>query len=184
MELIIGWAVAFMLAVAPPGPWRGEPREETVARYQAIAVDAVAVAYDPDTPPLFTGPGGRARTVALLLSVAFHESSFRKDVDLGVGPHARGDSGLSWCLMQIQVADGRTIEGFAGPDLVRDRKLCFTTGLAALRRSLLACRANPMAERLSAYTSGSCSRGAEQSRRRIESAMTWLSRHPAPQWQD
>jgi hypothetical protein len=184
MEFIIDWALAFMLAIAPPGPWRGEPREETVARYADIAADAVAVAYDPDNLPLYSGKTGRARTAALLLSVAFHESSFRKDVDLGIGPNARGDSGLSWCLMQIKVAGGRTIEGFAGPDLVQDRKKCFTTGLAAMRRSFLACRANPATEWLSAYTSGSCSRGAEQSRRRIESLTTWLSRHPVPERQD
>src|SRR5512142_1412193 len=111
MDLIVGWALAFMLAVAPPGTRRGETREETIARYTQIATDAVAVAYDPANAPLFGGTGGRARTAGLMLAVAFHESGFRRDVDFGIGPSSRGDSGQSWCLMQIKVGTGRTIEG-------------------------------------------------------------------------
>jgi hypothetical protein len=180
MDLVVDWALAFMMAIAPPGPWRGESRDETVAHYRQIAADAVAVAYDAETSPLFPGKDGRARTALLLLSVAFHESSFRRDVDLGIGPHARGDSGQSWCLMQMQVGDGRTIEGWTGPDLVRDRKLCFVAGLAAIKRSFFACRANPTTERLNAYTSGSCAGGAARSRDRVGAALSWIARRPAP----
>lgn len=180
MDLIVSWALAFMMTVAPPGPWRGEPRDETVARYKQIAEDAVAVAYDPTSEALFGGTDGRARTAALMLAVAFHESGFRRDVDLGIGPRARGDSGQSWCLMQIMVGGGRTIEGWTGHDLVHNRRHCFASGLGAIRRSFIACRNNSRYELLNAYTSGSCSRGASQSRDRMTSAFQWVARHPVP----
>ena len=180
MESIVSWALAFIFSIAPPRAGRGELIEEAVARYEQIAADAVAVAYDSTTPPLFAGRDGRAKTAALLLSVAFHESGFRKDVDLGIGPRARGDSGQSWCLMQIKIGGGRTLEGWSGAELVRDRRLCFAAGLSAIRRSFVACRANPTSERLNAYTSGSCSRGATQSRARMESAIAWFSQRLIP----
>lgn len=184
MDFIVGWALAFMLTVAPPGPWYGESKDETIARYRQIAADAVSVAYEPDVAPLFSGPTGRARTAALMLSVAFHESGFRKDVDLGIGPRARGDSGQSWCLMQIMVGKGRTVEGWTGQDLVRDRTRCFRSGLEAIRRSFAVCHGNPQDELLNAYTSGSCSRGGAQSRSRIRSALRWVATHPVPDGDD
>lgn len=180
MEAIVSWVFAFIMTVAPPGPWRGEPRDETIARYRQIAEDAVAVAYDPGNDPLFGGDDGRARTAALMLSVAYHESGFRRDVDFGVGPNARGDSGQSWCLMQIRVGGGRTIEGWSGRDLVRNRRHCFSSGLGAIRRSFIACRNNSRYELLNAYTSGSCNRGAPQSRDRMTSAFKWVAQHPVP----
>ena len=49
MDFIVGWALAFMLAVAPPGPWRAESRDETVARYeQILLMDLLEHLHDPE----------------------------------------------------------------------------------------------------------------------------------------
>jgi hypothetical protein len=181
MDPIIAWAVAFMIAVAPPGrAGTKETREEGAARYREIATAAAIVAYDTDTPPLFEGRNGRARTLALLLSVAFHESGFLRHVDFGIGPRARGDSGQSWCLMQIKVGMGRTIQGWSGTDLVANRQRCFRAGLEMMRWSFQACRDNPSMELLDAYTSGRCDHGKIESRKRMESALDWFEDHPPP----
>jgi hypothetical protein len=181
MDPIIAWAVAFMIAVAPPGrPGSKEAPDDGAARYREIAAAAARVAYDPEATPLFGGSMGRARTLALLLSVANYESGFLRHVDFGIGSRARGDSGQSWCLMQIKVGTGRTAEGWTGRDLVADRERCFRAGLAIMRRSFQACRNNSPTEMLDAYTSGSCDRGQMESRRRVEGAMKWMAQHAAP----
>jgi hypothetical protein len=80
-----------------------ETPEEGKARYERIADAAIAVAYDPDEKPIFGGKYGRAKTLALILSIAYFESGYRKDVDLNLGPLARGDKGESWCMMQFRL---------------------------------------------------------------------------------
>src|SRR5262249_52953536 len=114
MDPIIAWAVALMISWAPPGKSKIKDAIETAedgrARYAEIAKAAAGVAYDPNTKPLFGGARGRASTLALMLSVAYHESGYRKDVDLGLGKLARG-SGTDSCLLQIRVGTGKTTEG-------------------------------------------------------------------------
>ncbi len=159
MEPIVNWALTFMLAWAPPG--RSlikdaiETPEEGTARYAAIAQAATRVAFDPASKPLVHGPRARTQTLAIMLSVAYHESGFRRDVDLGIGRLARG-SGLDSCLMQIRVGRGRTEEGYSHAELVADRDKCFRVGLRLLRRSIGACRSLPPLDWLSAYARGQC----------------------------
>jgi hypothetical protein len=170
MDAIIAWAVAFMVAWAPPGRSKikhaVETSDEGHARYAEIAKSATKVAYDPGTRPLFAGPRGRAQTVALLLSVAYHESGFRRDVDLGLGKLARG-SGLDSCLLQIRVGAGRTPDGWSHDDLVRDREKCFRAGLAVIRRSFSACHHLDPLDWLGAYTRGRCVADEPYSRSRV-----------------
>jgi len=106
-----------------------ETSEEGEARYEQIADAAISVAYDPDEKPIFGGKYGRAKTLALILSIAYFESGYRKDVDLNLGPLARGDKGESWCMMQFRlgrpsfdgdtkkrvVLDGSGIEWYSRP---------------------------------------------------------------------
>jgi hypothetical protein len=159
-----------MVSWAPPGSSLIKDAVETPgegrARYEEIARAAVSVAYDPATPPLFGGPRGRAATVALLLSIAYHESGYRRDVDLGIGKLARG-SGKDSCLVQIRVGSGRTPQGWSHDDLVSDRDKCFRAGLALIRKSFGACRKQEQLDRLSAYTRGRCSSHEPLSRSRI-----------------
>jgi len=105
--------VTLMLAIAAPYnspiPALAETPEETRARYESIATDVASVVYDEKESPMIQGIRGREASAAILLSIAFHESSFRKAVDKNIGPGGRGDHGDSWCLMQLNVGKGRTI---------------------------------------------------------------------------
>lgn len=112
--VIYAWALSFIISSAPVTnqqfyPHAKESVEDGTARRESIAHDVVDVIYTDETlPVLFSGPEARAHEVPLVLSIMFHESGFRRDVDLGIGPAARGDGGRSWCMMQIQVGAGRT----------------------------------------------------------------------------
>jgi hypothetical protein len=154
-----------------------EQQEDTRARYEAIARDAVEVAYDEAEAPLFPGPQGRAETALFMLAIASFESGFRKSVDDGT---RLGDHGRSYCLMQIRVGDGATTEGWTGSQLVTDRTLCFRAGLHILRGSFNACRKLPLEDRMSAYATGRCIEGEEKSRIRVGRALSWWDTHAPP----
>jgi len=200
------WATARMAAWQPAGKSFYADAKETeadgLARYDVIARDAFSVAFDPSEPPLFSGPNGRAKTMATLLAIASWESGFRRDVDLGLGPAARGDGGRSHCMMQIQLStvdpstkrtkmrvvmdgdgwkfayDGKT--GWGGEDLVQDRQKCFRAGLHMARVSFRACSGLPVAERLSVYASGNCTAGRAASALRMNRAIKWVAQAPPP----
>lgn len=203
MKLFIAWIVAFIVTQAPAGrpqfiPEAKETVPEAEARYESIAKDIAAVVYDPSEAPLFKGPDGRIKTAAVILSIMTHESGFRKDVDLGKGGLSKGDSGQSWCLMQVRLGaasggktwqriilddadgtfhfafDGKT--GLGGEDLVRDRKNCVRAGLHIMRRSF-SCPKLPVLNMLNLYASGSCDKGYEASERRMGLALRWFNGH-------
>lgn len=174
------WIVTFITKVSPPGrktyfTHAQETREEALVRYGEIADNLLAAVYDPDIKPLFSGSLGRARTISLMLGVMFWETGFRRDVDLGLGKHARGDNGRSWCLMQINLGSGKTALGYTGEDLVKNRRICFQEGLRVIRGSFSACRQLPLEHRLSAYASGSCDKGRDKSRQRVQTGMQWFT---------
>lgn len=176
----IKWIVTFIARNAPPGrptyfKHAVETKDEALARYRGIAESLIEVVYDPQTVPLFRGPVGRARTIAIMLGVSFWETGFRRDVDLGLGPHGRGDQGRSWCLMQLNVGKGKSPGGFSGPELVADRTHCFSEGLRAIRGSFAACRGLGLEYRLSAYASGTCAKGRDKSRQRVGTGMSWFA---------
>ena len=164
---IITWLVAAMFAWTPA-------KEADRARYTEIASDLVAVAYDPEEQPLFSGPDGRAKTALLLASIAAHESTFRADVEDG---RARGDGGTSWCFMQVHIGVGKTVEGWTGADVTSDRKLCFRAGLHIARESFRMCIAQPVTEKLGAYASGQCGKSPES--RQMVSRVVAYSQHHA-----
>jgi hypothetical protein len=198
------WVVDRMVSWSPPGrsfiQEAKETPEEGKARYGEIAEAILSVAYDPSEPPLFGGRNGRARTAAVLLSVARMESGFRRDVDLNLGKLARGDGGRSWCLMQVQLGspmNGKTKTrilfegdgvsftsdpglGFGGEDLIADRRVCVRTGLRMMRRSFSACSRLNVLDKLSAYTTGSCQSGQRESRARVRLAIDWVSQDAPP----
>lgn len=181
-----------------------ETQEDGKARYEKIADAMISVIYDPAEKPLFGGKYGRAKTLALVASMSWFESGYRKDVDLGVGPLGRGDGGQSWCMMQILVGreqlDGksknrvsltkdyyklhtspkdRTV-GFGGENLVKDRVACFRVGLHLARRSFHGCRAYHVQDRLGIYGSGGCIKNWEPSRVRVKKAQKWLAVEKPP----
>jgi hypothetical protein len=182
------WILALLLLLSPPEKRadfqrhtsrvlpaeQRETTEEGRARYAGIAADLTAVLFEDETKPLFPGKRGREHTAAVLLAVAYLESGFRKDVDLGAGKLGRGDHGRSWCLMQVQAGLTGTVpsgsertRSYTGADLVADRKKCFRAGLEMVRQSLSACKDQPLKDRLAVYASGSCDKGLAESRMRM-----------------
>lgn len=81
--------------------------------------------------PLFEKDVDRRRTAALLVAIAFRESTFV--------PNAVGDGGTSFCAMQIHRSSG------GSPELLEDTEACVRKGLAMLRTSLRACPKSPVA---------------------------------------
>jgi len=204
------WLTDKMLSWMPPGRSyvneAKETPEEGKIRYEKIGSAMISVAYDLSERPLFVGKYGRAKTLALLASIAWFESGYRKDVDLGLGKLSRGDSGKSWCMMQIMLGKPDPITGhtkrrvlltnnsfklvssknpnwdkaYGGTDLVNDRAKCFKAGLHLIRNSFHACWRSPLEDRLSVYTSGNCSSGTNASRLRVRKAQNWLYSQKPP----
>jgi hypothetical protein len=179
MHALVSYLFAAMMAWAPPADHDYyAARQDTVERYESIAHDIADVALDPNEPPLFGGPEGRAQTALFVTAIAFYESGgFRRDVDAGVGKRSRGDSGRSWCLMQINLGDGLTPQRWSGRDLVQDRQKCIRAGLGRIRESFALCRALPLDDRLSGYTKGRCVADEDLSHRRMRRAMQWWTAH-------
>jgi hypothetical protein len=180
MNALVAYLFTAMLAWSPPFDHTYyEPRNETLARYEGIARTIAKVALDPAEPSLVGGPDGRTETALFVASVAFYESGgYRRDVELGTGKHARGDSGHSWCLMQLNIGNGRTAEDWTGPELVNDQEKCIRAGLHKMRESLLHCTGQTFIDRLSGYTNGRCLDGADAAHRRTKRAIEFYERHP------
>lgn len=194
MNPVTSWLFSLMVAFAPPEdrargpqfPGHEETQEQKEARYQSIADDLYAVVYDPNETPLFKGQKGRARTAALMLAIAYHESGFAHDVDVGPcyrgkgGQSARCDHGRSACLMQIHIGDKTTSQGYTQEELFTDRKKCFRAGLGLIRRSLSECRHLDTKHRLNAYASGVCTQGDEGSERLMSLMDKFVAKRALP----
>lgn len=185
---LTAWLVAAMLAWAPPArrgatyPDARESVDDAQARYQQIAQAVVDVAMDPSEKPIISGSRARERTALLMLSVAYYESGFRRDVDLGLGKWARGDSGHSWGLWQIRLdphGKTATAEGWTGPDLVGDRHKAARAGLHKLQQAVSTCSGS-LADRLTVYRYGRCVPADADARGRVDLASRWLAAHPVP----
>lgn len=194
-----------MVAVAPTNLKQShaeakETTNEAQARYESIAADTASVMFNPSNPPLFAGPHGRAKTASVAMGIMFYESSFRRDVDYGLGTAGLGDGGTSFCLMQVKTGSGRTgtwnkahhrfkqwgddpadlVEGWTGRELVQDRKKCIEAGYRVMATSFSMCRHLPVPEWLRAYASGNCDDdggGAEKSEARMNFGINWFNRH-------
>jgi hypothetical protein len=193
MNAITIWSMAFLLWKAPPEkmanqyqlPGYEETADQKTQRYQSIAEDVVAVAFDPAERPLYGGPNGRAKTVVTLLSVAFHESGFAKDVDIGPcyrgknGKDQRCDGGASSCVLQIKIGAGTTTEGWTQADLFADRKKCFKAGKRLLARSFKACSRLGPDHLFDAFASGVCGLGNKRARE-LASLVSTFHGHAKP----
>ncbi len=196
-----GWIVGIISKAAPPGrkiyyPEGQETVEDAQARYESIADDLIQVVYDPKTPPLFKDANGRARTIAVILGVMLHESGFMRQVDYGIGKSGLGDHGKSFCSLQLKVGKGRTIkwntrynrpvkwndpkdeifDGYTGPELVQNRRLCISEGLKLMRISFGGTHGLPLEDRLRIYASGNREDGADKSHSRMNTAMTFYAK--------
>lgn len=122
----------------------------------AAAIDGVVA----ERGPIFAGPDGERRTVALLVAIAYRESSFKLA--------AVGDGGRSVCAFQI----------LDGPrSLLTDARACTDAGYTYLAASVRACPAHPVAP----YARGLCPKAmsstrAEEEARIISADRTRLAR--------
>jgi len=130
-----------------------EPLADAQTRYESIAEDISAVVMDETEPPLFTGPAAREATGVLLSAIAWHESGFRKDVDVCKGVRSKGDNGRSVGLLQVM--KGPNYEGHSAREICEDRRLAIRLGLHVLRRAKDACRGGPR-NWLQSYAAGGC----------------------------
>ena len=181
---LASWLLSLMVSSVPPGQSNfpdeaRESAEQGRIRYAEIADALAQVSLDPAEKPVFDGKLGRERTAALLLALAYHESGLRRDVDLGLGRHARG-AGRYWCLMQVAIAKERTADGWTGAALIASRERCFRAGLHILQRSRGACRKQGPDAWLRLYTSGHCERGRESADKRLGTLRRWLRVRPPP----
>lgn len=105
--------------------------------------------------PLFANDEDRLRTAALVVAIAFRESSFRND--------AVGDHGRARCLFQLWNAP---------IEVLTDVELCTRIGLARMRESIAACG---MSNALGIYAAGpnGCSSNAAK---RISTDRLWLAK--------
>jgi hypothetical protein len=157
VEHLASWVLAAMMT------WVPLRSDAELTRYDAIAHDFAAVALDAAEEPPFSGDLGRAKTALLMASIASFESGYRADVDDG---RTTGDHGQSYCIMQVRVI-GKTREGYAGKDLIEDRKKCMRVALRFIRESFRWCQASALEDRLSGYTVGSCKENERFSRDRV-----------------
>lgn len=201
--VIVAWLLVASLAwfAAPAATQRcpfgsgpelhGESLADYRARREAIAAAAVAVALDPAEAPVFDGPEGRARTAALMMSIARFESGYCKRVDEGL---QRGPGG-EVCVMQVSLDGYRkgvgavTAEGWSAADLISDRQKCMRAALHKIQASFRICgdashpqnvtrRALVGADRLSLYTGTRCTEGSPFARHRYELGEAWYASHP------
>jgi hypothetical protein len=142
--VVIAWVLAMMAMVAP-GRDHGR---------LGSAIAEVALSE----PPLFAGDDDRRRTAALLVAVAFRESSLRAD--------AIGDQGRARCAFQLWGAPAEALT---------DPALCTRMAVARLRESMRACGAlNP----LGTYAAGPGGCASERAAR-ISRDRMWLAKRLA-----
>jgi hypothetical protein len=143
VSVLLTWVLAASSFLAP-------------ARQHDRLAEAIASRAEVEAP-LFKGDDDRRKTSALLVAIAFRESSLRADA---VGDHIAGKP-TSFCAFQIHLPFGaNTAEGWGGMDLVEDPDKCVTVAMRMLRESIRMCPAFPLAF----YASGptGCDNGRAQ----------------------
>lgn len=138
---MIALVLAMMLALVP-------------GRDHARLGGAIAEVVEAE-PPLFQDDADRRKTAALLVAVAFRESSFRAD--------AIGDNGRARCAFQLWGAPA---------EVMTDPQLCTRIAMARLRESMRACgAANP----LGVYAAGPAGCTSEKAAR-ISRDRMWIAK--------
>lgn len=131
MSALLAWVAAASALLAP-----ARPSDQLAPLSLAIAARAEA------EPPLFKGDDDRHRTSALLVAMAFRESSLRPDA---TGDHVAGKP-TSFCAFQLHLPWGaKTAEGWTGPDVAEDPEKCVTAAMRLIRESMRICPTAPLA---------------------------------------
>jgi hypothetical protein len=169
--------LAALLSISPPSsprlayPGWMETPEARVARYASIAHDIATASHDACGER--SEPCARAAS-ALLLGIAWHESGFAIDVDIGPcyrgrdGKGPRCDGGRAVTIWQLQ---GSTEERALWSG---DRVQAARAALRKTWRSMGACKHNAPEERLAAYAGGRCDN--PEARRRARELHAFVAR--------
>lgn len=171
-QVLTSWLLSILVSLSPldkkvePRDYEGSYTKEL--RLESISRDIVSVVYDEEEKPLFAGPDGREKSAIFVATWASHESGgFAKTVDDGT---KKGDHGSSWCIMQLHIGKGKTVEGWTGKELIEDRRKCIRSGYRVMKQSWNTCKGDP-SERMAAYISGRCDVSRTDSRFRYGHAM-------------
>lgn len=160
MSPLHAWVLAASTTLAPGRPV--EPLAEAIA----TRVEA--------EDPLFRGDEDRRRTASFLVAIAFRESSLRHDA---VGDFRKGKP-TSYCAFQVHTWDGKTQEGWTGPELAKDPDKCVTVAMRMLRASVKACPAHPLASYAEGPKGCASPRGQRISRDRLAIAQRLVKSVP------
>jgi hypothetical protein len=128
MSVLFAWVAAASTLLAP-------------ARQHDELASAIANRVEAEAP-LFKNDDDRHRTAALLVAIAFRESSLRATA---VGDHVGGKP-TSFCAFQVHLPWGaKTADGWTGADLLEDPEKCVAAAMHMLRVSIQACPSFPIA---------------------------------------
>lgn len=118
--------LTLMRSAADPGSFC---EDESNARLCGVASDAVMATQSARALP-FDGPAAEPASIVALLSVAYHESGFRADVqDCTI----RGDMGRSISLYQLHIGPAR--HGHSAEEICTDNLLATRLALRYLART-------------------------------------------------
>ncbi len=184
MTPFTAWILSLIVYLAPPERLASLPQfkgwEETAeqkqARYISIAEDIEEVSRD-------RAPKHPEKAASLLVSLAFMEGGFAKDVDIGpcyrpIPTSPRCDGGAAASLWQIRIGEGSTPEGWGKQDLQSDRRKAARVALRMAWQSIKNCAGRGRDAGLRAYASGTCEHGQEASAARLGLARRLLERFP------
>jgi hypothetical protein len=176
LSLIVYLAPPERLASLPQFPGWEETAEQKQARDTSIAEDISVVSRD-------RAPKHPEKAAALLISLAFMEGGFAKDVDVGpcyrpLPTSTRCDGGAAVSLWQIRIGEGSTPEGWTKADLQGDRRKAARVALRMAWQSITKCSGRGPDAGLRAYATGTCERGQEASAARLGLARRLLERFP------
>lgn len=153
--MLTTWILSLMSILQPQAPW--------MDTYPATA-SAIDKAVQ-EQPPLFEAdPDARAKTAAILVALAWAESTFK--------PNAAGRGGVNG-LFQV-----------GGHGDMSDPVKASRVALELVRESFRVCRARPVGERLAVYAAGgtSCSTMPAsvlaKSRFRVMKGLALVKQHP------
>jgi hypothetical protein len=128
MSALFPWVVAASSFLAP-------------TRHHDQLAEAITNRVEAEEP-LFKGDADRRKTSALLVAIAFRESSLRADA---VGDHVGGKP-TSFCAFQVHLPAGRTTaEGWTAAELLEDPDKCVAAAMRMLRISMKVCPSAPLA---------------------------------------
>jgi hypothetical protein len=126
--MLLTWVLAASEKLAAGRPY--EPIAEAIATRVA------------NEPPLWQDDTDRKKTAALLVAIAYRESSLRADA---VGDMVRGQP-TSFCAFQINLPFGaKTPQGWTGKDLLQNPDGCVVTAMQMIRTSMRICPEHPLA---------------------------------------